>query len=360
MTQTDLWEIEGLIGYNFNKKMLLQQAFIRRSYSQEHPGHQNNEVLEFIGDKVLDAAVVRHLTLALGDYSQDNDEYVCDYNEGKLTEFKKRLVCKTMLAHRIDILGLSKYLIMGKGDRNNDVQEDVSVKEDLFEAILGAVALDCSWNWDKIDTVLEALLPIDEYLENGFDTSEDNYVEIVQEWCQKNNKTNPDYMYIQMAKCSPTFPGKLIDEYSCQLSIPDITPNAMMSYPIFTGNGTSKAKARMMAAKQAYDFLRTNNLLYDMADIIGEPELDKAINQLQELAHKGYFSMPDYKFEEKHDHNGNPFWICSCSIAEYEYYYTEESRSKKDAKKHAAYSMLLYVLNPDDEEENEGDDYWDD
>ena len=51
-------KIEKTIGYEFKNKDLLQQAFVRKSYSEEHGG-QNNEVLEFIGDKALDFAVVR-------------------------------------------------------------------------------------------------------------------------------------------------------------------------------------------------------------------------------------------------------------------------------------------------------------
>jgi len=176
MTDQNLRDIQELIGYSFRNTMLLQQAFIRRSYTQEHPDHQNNEVLEFIGDKVLDAAVVRHLASEFGGYARSNNEFVSDYNEGKLTEFKKKLVSKTMLAHRIDILGLNNYLIMGKGDYDNNVQEDESVKEDLFEAILGAIALDCSWFWHLIDYSLDRMLPIAEYLANGFDTDEENYL----------------------------------------------------------------------------------------------------------------------------------------------------------------------------------------
>ena len=41
--------IQSQIGYYFNNLDLLQQAFTRRSYSEENGG-ENNEVLEFIGD----------------------------------------------------------------------------------------------------------------------------------------------------------------------------------------------------------------------------------------------------------------------------------------------------------------------
>ena len=52
--------IEETIGYHFKKWHLLQQAFIRRTFSKENGG-ENNEVLEFIGDKVLDYIVVQIL-----------------------------------------------------------------------------------------------------------------------------------------------------------------------------------------------------------------------------------------------------------------------------------------------------------
>ena len=61
MDNKDLSFIQDQIGYSFRNTDLLQQAFVRKSYSAEKGG-QNNEVLEFIGDKVLDLMVVRLLT----------------------------------------------------------------------------------------------------------------------------------------------------------------------------------------------------------------------------------------------------------------------------------------------------------
>ena len=49
--------VQGQIGYDFKNIDLLNQAFTRRSYSEENGG-ENNEVLEFIGDKVLDLAEI--------------------------------------------------------------------------------------------------------------------------------------------------------------------------------------------------------------------------------------------------------------------------------------------------------------
>ena len=45
---------------------------------------------------------------------------------------------------------MDDFLIMGKGDTQAGIAQEDSVKEDLFEAILGAVALDCAWDMQEI------------------------------------------------------------------------------------------------------------------------------------------------------------------------------------------------------------------
>ena len=160
MEQELVWKmVQGQIGYEFKNLDLLKQAFTRRSYSEENGG-ENNEVLEFIGDKVLDFVAVRILIqnyghLANGDpvdgtklsvweqefkrnqpgyKDPDINSFSCDCNENDLTKIKSRMVSKKALAGRMDELGFSEYLIMGKGDIKNNVQDEEHVKEDLFGA----------------------------------------------------------------------------------------------------------------------------------------------------------------------------------------------------------------------------------
>lgn len=341
-------EIEQQIGYEFKNRLLLQQAFTRKSYTAETHDGENNEVLEFIGDKVLDLVIVKVLTEYYGGIG-DGKEYECDYSEGKLTEFKKHLVESKMLAERIDELGFADYLIMGKGDRKNNVQNETHVKEDLFEAILGAVALDSEWDMDAMQDAVEMMLHVDCYLENGFDTDQD-YVSLIQQWQQKRVGELPDYRFMdsqqyqinRMLRCyvytnrrnrREAGEGDIV----CELRIDDGEP--------FVGFGYSKSLARMVAAELAYDYLDEQGLLRTMEDEIDEPTLEKAVSQLQELAQKGYFSFPYYEFNEDHDDNGNPVWTCECHIEEYEDYYYDEASSKKEAKRLAAYDMLLSILN---------------
>ena len=118
------------IGYTFNNPYLLEQAFIRKSYSIEHPGVENNEVLEFLGDKVLDYVIVWSMSTPewYGSFTQSH-QFHSKFDEGKLTNIKKNLVDKEMLAKRMAILDLSKYLVMGNGDIQNNAQNDPSVLE---------------------------------------------------------------------------------------------------------------------------------------------------------------------------------------------------------------------------------------
>ena len=46
-------DVQKKINYWFDNTDLLLQAFTRSSYSSQYGG-ENNEVLEFLGDKVLD------------------------------------------------------------------------------------------------------------------------------------------------------------------------------------------------------------------------------------------------------------------------------------------------------------------
>ena len=156
MNEKDYVNILNTIGYEPEDEEtffgLLQQAFIRRSYSMENGG-QNNEILEFIGDKALDIAVIKKLTEYYDGGLNDDDEFEMEKHitEGKLTKIKEKLVERSMLAHRIEAMGLQEYLIMGKGDIAQNVQNEESVKEDLFEAIIGAITLDCNWDIDCLD-----------------------------------------------------------------------------------------------------------------------------------------------------------------------------------------------------------------
>ena len=67
-------EVQKKIDYEFQNVDLLLQAFTRSSYSTQFGG-ENNEVLEFIGDKVLDFYVVKIMAERFGFMKSQSDYY---------------------------------------------------------------------------------------------------------------------------------------------------------------------------------------------------------------------------------------------------------------------------------------------
>ena len=356
MTQNDLTFIQDQIGYKFRNLDLLQQAFIRRSYSEENGG-ENNEVLEFIGDKVLDLFVVKYLTEKYGymfseckdyDSEEDFDEFCSEKDEAELTEIKKLLVQKKTLANRIDELGIGDYLLMGSGDIQQNIGQENSVKEDLFEAILGAIAIDCNWEMEKLRNAVEIMLSPDSILA---DNDAEDYPSMIQAWSYNRMGDIPVYHFeessyqrswyapINGISQSLDFFDPLVNKtkWHCLMKLAD-------DLPIFRGFGQTQAEARRNVCKLAYDYLCKQGLWLSIRDEIEDPNKDEAISQLEILARRGYFSLPTYEFEQTYDKDGNPVWKSVCHIAEESKAFSAKSSSKKDAKKFAAFQMLQYVL----------------
>ena len=328
-------DVERQIEYTFENTDLLFQAFTRRSYSQENGG-ENNEVLEFIGDRVLDFYVTKILMDRYGYITDDTgeEEFAVELydDEGSLTEIKKKLVNKKMLAHRIDILGFKDFLFMGKGDIQQHKEDEPSVKEDLFEAILGAIAIDSDWDEEDLENSVSVMLNIEHYLDNGFSDDED-YVALIQQWTQKELEEVPLYEFREL------WDGT----YEVQLKLK--TPRGTR---IYTSRGNSKSNARMNVAEDAYDDLLEHDELHTIMDELPDDlNLDNAINVLQELAQKGYISMPEYSFkdEPEYDEDGNPEWVCYCNVESEGYYYPGQASSKKLAKKKAAYCTICAICD---------------
>lgn len=208
-------EIIGWKEFPKEKDKLLIQAFIRRSYSQEHPEWQHNQVLEFIGDSVLDSYFVRLLcSPEFKNYGSYNNsaQFVSTKNEGELTKIKAQYVNGEALAKHIDNLNFAQYLILGGADEKNKVQNKQATKEDLFEAIIGAVALACNFDNNIIKSVCGEMLELGKFQKKQQDTDQrikemrnligaesnitaENAVSKLLQLCQKKYISVPQYSY---------------------------------------------------------------------------------------------------------------------------------------------------------------------
>lgn len=343
----EVGKIENTIGYEFDNKALLQQAFVRKSYSEEHGG-QNNEVLEFIGDKVLDLVVIRVMMERFGVITEDKDYsgfklcnpkyFQTKYDEGKFTDIKQDLVKKNALSKSMDSLGFYQYLIMGQGDIKQNRQNDTSVKEDLFEAIVGAVAIDSDWDLDILTEVVKNMIDFDSYFENDIENSQ-NYVSLVQEWFQTNEQGLPHYQYMDGAKrtvCeyNPYENGE--GDSKCQLCFDN---------ECFNGYGNNNAEARERCAKVFYSWLEDNEYIVDpIIGAVGDPDEDEAIRQLNELYQKNLISKPIYTFKQGKDENGYVEWRCECLVEENGRSFYNYASSKKEAQRMSAYESLLDLI----------------
>ena len=132
----DMAECEEIIGYRFNNKMLLREAFTYASYIHEHQYdgiQKDNELLEFFGDAVIQFVVTEYLYKnAYGD-------------EGKLTDKRKLIVSREPLYNSVKSLGLDKYLLLGKGQEKElkkDGKKMIKFVSSVYESVVAAIYLD--------------------------------------------------------------------------------------------------------------------------------------------------------------------------------------------------------------------------
>lgn len=128
----DIFELEKIIGYQFQDRSLLQRALTHSSFDNEcRIKRGNNERLEFLGDAVLELVSSEFLY-----------QYYPNKPEGDMTKLRASLVCETSLAECARTFDLGSYLLLGRGEENNGGRKRDSVVSDALEAIIGATYLD--------------------------------------------------------------------------------------------------------------------------------------------------------------------------------------------------------------------------
>ncbi len=118
---------------HFNNQMLLEQAFIHRSFINENPrsGFEHNERLEFLGDAVLELVVTEFL------YAKYPHQ-----NEGDLTAYRSALVNAVTLGEVASDLGFNDMMKLSKGEAKDVTRARSSILADAYEAFVGALYLD--------------------------------------------------------------------------------------------------------------------------------------------------------------------------------------------------------------------------
>ena len=287
--------LEELIKYEFNNKKLTDEVL------------SINPSLAIIGDSFINGYVSFKLNK---EFTYYDDEIKSYFDLDLLTSVKNKLLSNDYLTDRVIKLHINEL------SNNNDKYYD------LFKALIGAYLIDnANIDYDYIDY----LLNIDDAILLNIE-NEKNYYKHVYSWNKNKYKEAP--------KCTINIDN---NKYMCNIVLNEINEE-------FKASSQSKYLAIIEASKCAYKYLEDNSLLLKMEDIVGYPDIDKCVNQLQELFVKGFINEPQYKIAMKGSNNGIDIWKCRILIDGYKESFSSEDTSKKTAKRNAAFQMLKYIM----------------
>jgi ribonuclease-3 len=205
---------------------LLAMALAHRSFAFERKGAPNNERLEFLGDAVLGLVITDLIFRSFPELA-----------EGDLAKLRSSTVNMAVLADVARSVGLGEELLLGKGEELSGGRDKDSILADAFEAVLGALYLDCG---------LEETAPVIERLFSA------HIHELVDRGVVRDFKTSLQERSVQQMGAMP--------EYRVSSTGPD--HDKRFEAEVFlkgtfmgTGTGRSKKQAEQASAKEALDAL---------------------------------------------------------------------------------------------------------
>jgi ribonuclease-3 len=176
-----LGEMEERLGYRFKDKVWLDQALTHKSfiYQTNASNRVSNEVLEYLGDAVLNLAV-SHLLLKEFPEAQ----------EGTLSMWRSHLVKRSSLAFFSKQLRLDQYLLFGKSEILDGGAKKASILANAYEAVIGAIYMDSGFD-QALNIVRSHLEP---YLgSENFSLHSNDYKSLLQKYAQKAFGLTPQY-----------------------------------------------------------------------------------------------------------------------------------------------------------------------
>ena len=171
----NLANFQKKIGINFHNQKLLTKCFTHKSYNPV----ENNEKLEFLGDRVLGLVISQNLL-----------KFFPNDKEGDLDKKLASLVNKKQCAVIAKDINLQEYILIKNS--NNKTSIENKVLSDCLESVIGCIYLDQGLevaekfiikNWRK-------------YLNKSLITERDSKTKL-QEYSLKNFKSLPVYKLLE-------------------------------------------------------------------------------------------------------------------------------------------------------------------
>jgi ribonuclease III len=215
-------DLEKIIKYSFKNNSLLISSLTHKSFDNIN----NNEKLEFLGDRVLGLIISQKL---LEKFPKEKEGII----DKKFANLVNKKTC-SLIAKK---LNLKKFLFLGPSHKNLERSSDKIISDSL-EALVGAIYLD-----GGLKSAQKFILKFWEfYLDKSIITLVDAKTQL-QEYSLKKFKELPKYI----------FHKKVGPQHKPFFRIEVQIPNSKK----ITGTGTSKKNAQQNAAKK---LLKTLNI----------------------------------------------------------------------------------------------------
>lgn len=181
MKTRPLSDLEGLLGYRFEKRELLERALTHSSARGARLTPSDNERLEFIGDRVLGLAIAEMLS-----------ETMPKAREGELAKKFNQLVrgetC-TLIARRLE---LGSFLTLSSSEEESGGREKDTILADAMEALLAAVFLD--GGFDRAKDLIRGLW---QDVQCDLPAHVQDPKSALQEWAQGQGLPLPKYLEVE-------------------------------------------------------------------------------------------------------------------------------------------------------------------
>jgi ribonuclease III len=227
--ESSLIQLQGELGYRFADAVLLARCLTHISYQgSQKDGH--NEVLEFLGDAVLDLAISELLI-----------RHYPERSEGDLSRMRAGLVNSDALAEKAAQLNLGALLRLGKGEERSGGRTKASILAGAFEALVGAVFRDGGYQ--------AAFAFIERYF--AVDLGE-------KQLGQRDFKTRLQEISQMLFRAPPVY--RIISEKGPDHAKRFLTEIAVNGKVLGRGEGSSKKQSEQEAAKKALWELQQTDL----------------------------------------------------------------------------------------------------
>jgi ribonuclease-3 len=187
MKDDTLAALQQRLHYQFCSQDLLLEALTHPSYTAENPDSVHNQRLEFLGDAVIQIIITETI---FARYT--------DAPEGPMTKMRATVTRASSLAQFATQLGLGTCLRLGRGEAANGGAMRESNLCDAFEAVIGAIYVDCGNHLRAVRPLIDELFR-DEFGELRQIARRSNPKGDLQEWTQKHLQLTPNYEITDIA-----------------------------------------------------------------------------------------------------------------------------------------------------------------